>query len=88
MTGIGITDEAKAVALAQAISSLANEIFTTCISLCIDPDEINLSDPSASYPEGAEEPSSPQYVHYRRLSQACASHQLASTKLAQLNAQG
>jgi len=81
---IELDDVTKRIALEGAIKNTSTEVYSMCLNVSIDPDTIDLSDPEASFPEGATEDSNPHCYVYRRIITACSSHVMASTKLALL----
>lgn len=86
-TNIELDNDAKKVALENSIRNTSSEIFSLCLHVNIDPEQIDIDDPEASFPEGLTE-ANPYFHTYRRIVAACASNKMATEKLALLNNQG
>jgi hypothetical protein len=84
---VDLSKEAKRTALENAISNTANEIYSLCLHVGVDPDGIDPEDTGSFVPNDVTE-ADPNFYTFQRISRACASHVLAKQKLAQLNSQG
>jgi len=82
-----LSEEAKRVALETAIKNTASEIYVLCLQINIDPDELDVENPEAMFPENLTE-ADPNFYTFTRISRACASNRLATRKLALLDSQG
>lgn len=85
-SSLNISDETKRLALEMAINNTSGEIYSLCLHVGLDPDLVDISDPQASFPDNALEPSNPLYHSYSRIASACAANLMATGKLAALNA--
>lgn len=84
MPGFDMDDDTKRNVLQNAVRTTSAEIYSLCLNVGIDPDDIDPADPEASFPEGATENSNPHCYVYQRIVTACSANVLASAKLAAL----
>ncbi len=82
-----LSEEAKRIALENAIRNTASEIYVLCLQVNIDPDEMDLDNPEAMFPPNLTE-ADPNFYTFMRVSRACAANRMAARKLASLEQQG